>query len=44
MKETINKFKGLTKEEVKAAQEKYGLNQITPNKRKPFYLKNTKYI
>lgn len=39
MKETINKFKGLTKEEVKAAQEKYGLNQITPNKRKPFILK-----
>ena len=39
MKETINKFKGLTNEEVKVAQEKYGLNQITPNKRKPFILK-----
>ncbi|GAA0115225.1 hypothetical protein UT300016_09520 [Clostridium senegalense] len=35
----VNDFKGLTKEEVIKAQERYGKNQLIPEKKESFFLK-----
>ena len=37
--EKINEMKGLTEEQVKLAQEKFGKNQLTPEKKENFFLK-----
>jgi len=37
--EKINKIKGLTDEQVKIYQEKFGKNQLTPEKKESFFLK-----
>lgn len=37
--EKINKMKGLTEEQVKFAQEKFGKNQLTPEKKENFFIK-----